>query len=140
MKKIITFLAFAFLSVSLFANNFPSRLVITNLENTTLRIVIDGRHYDGIGGSLALNDLSVGRHQVKVYEVRRGWFRSDRLMYSSTVFLKPNYQVSVLINRSGQLSIAEQQMGRYGRGDDRNYGRNDDHDRYDRRGYPGDRN
>ncbi len=143
MKTITTFLAFVFLSVSLYAGNFPSRLVITNLENTTLRIVIDGRHYDGVGGSLALNDLSVGRHWVKVYQVRRGWFKSDRLLYSSTVFLKPNYVVNVLINRSGELSVAEQQMGRYGRGDDRNYGRNDDHDRsgrsnnYDNRnGYP----
>lgn len=132
MKKIITFLAFVFLSVSVFADRFPSRLVVTNLENTTVRIVIDGRHYEGIGNTLALNDLSAGYHKVKVYQVRRGWFNSDRLIYSSKVFLKPNYQVNVLINRSGQLSINEQQMGRNGRGDDRNYGRNDDHRRGDR--------
>jgi len=132
MKKITTFLAFIFLSVSLFAGGLPSRLLVTNLENSTLRIVVDGRHFDGVRHTLALNDLSAGYHQVKVYQVRRGWFKSDRLMYSSTVFLKPNYQVNVLINHSGQLSIAEQRMGRTGRDDDRNYGRNDDR----RNGYP----
>ncbi len=141
MKKIITFLTFILFSVSLSAKDFyPSQLVISNFDNTNLRVVIDGRYYDGVGSSLALNDLQAGYHQVKVYQVRRGWFKSDRLMYSSTVFLKPNYQVNVLINRFGQLSIAEQQIGRYRRDDDRNYGRNDDHDRYERRGYPGDRN
>lgn len=129
MKSIITFLAFIFLSVSVFANS-PSRLIITNLENTTLHIVIDGRHYNGVGSSLALNDLSAGYHQVKVYQVRRGWFKNDRVIYSSRVFLRPNYQVNVLINHSGEISIAEQQLGRYGRDNDRNYGRNDDHDHY----------
>ena len=147
MKTTITFLAFVFLSVSAFATDIKSRLLITNLENTTLRIVIDGRHYDGIGNSLALNDLSAGYHQVKVYQVRRGWLKSDRLVYTSRVFLKPNYQVNVLINRSGEISVAEKQLGRYGRDDDRNYGRNDDHNRYGKPGnndyrkdYPGERN
>ncbi len=135
MKSIITFLAFAFLTVSASANNSQGRLVITNLENTTLHIIIDGRHYNGVGASLALNDLSSGYHQVKVYQVRRGWFKSDKLLYSSRVFLKPNYLVSVLINRSGQVSIAEQRVGRSRRGDDRNYGRNDDHSKYGKPGY-----
>jgi hypothetical protein len=143
MKSIITFLAFIFLSVCVFANYPKSRLVVTNLENTTLHIVIDGRHYNGVGISLALDDLSAGYHLIKVYQVRRVWFKSDRLLYASKVFLKPNYQVNVLINRSGQLSVVEQQMGKYGRGDDRGYGRNDDNDRYgkpaNRDGYPNNR-
>jgi len=134
MKTIITFLAFVFLSVSLSAKDNQGRLLITNLENTTLRIVIDGRHYDGIGNTLALNDLSAGYHQVKVYQVRKGWFKSDRLIYTSRVFLKPNYQVNVLINRSGEISVAERHLGRYDRGNDRNYGRNDDRGRYGRPG------
>ena len=145
MKTVITFLAFILFSVSVSAQRYPSRLVVTNLENSTLRVVIDGRQYNGIGKTLALTDLSAGYHQVKVYEVRRGWFKGDRLMYSSNVFLKPNYQVNVLINRSGQLSMAEQQIGRsYGRGNDRRYGR--DYDRnygrdYDRNyGRDNDRN
>jgi len=127
MKSIITFLAFIFFSVSVFANYPPSRLVVTNFENTTLRIIIDGRHYEGVVGSLALNDLSAGYHHVKVYQVHRGWFKSDRLMYSSSVFMKPEFQVNVLINRYGEVSIAEQPLGHYGKGDERNYGRNDDH-------------
>lgn len=135
MKSIITFLAVVFLTVSVSANKSQSRLVITNLENTTLHIVIDGRHYNGIGASLALNDLSAGYHQVKVYQVRRGLFKSDKLLYSSRVFLKRNYLVSVLINRSGQVSIAEQQIGRNGRGDDRNYGRNNNRGKYGKPGY-----
>ncbi len=125
MKSITTFLVFVFLSVSVFANKIESRLIITNLENTNLHIVIDGRHYHGVGNSLALNDISAGYHQVKVYQVRRGWWKIDRLVYTSRVFLRPNYQVNILINRSGEISMAEHQLGRYGRDNDRNYGRND---------------
>lgn len=137
MKSIITLLATFFLSVVLFANNNPSRLIITNLENSTLRIVVDGRKYNGIGNTLSLNDLSAGQHNIKVYKVRRGWFNNDQLVYSSTIFFKPNYQVNILINRSGEVSLAEQQSRGYGRRGDRDYGRKDDHD-WNNRGSAGD--
>lgn len=145
MKAIITFLAFIFLSVSLPANGIQSRLVVTNFDNTTLRIVVDGRHYDGVNASLALNDLSVGYHRVKVYRVSRGFFRSYHLLYSSKVLLRPNCVVNVMINRGGQVAVNEKQFGRYGRDDEQNYGRNNDRNRNgrpdfdNRKSYPGDR-
>lgn len=126
MKSITTLLATLLVSVALFANNNPSRLIVTNLENTTLRIIVDGKKYDGIGNTLSLNDLQAGYHNIKVYKVRRGWWNNNQLIYSSTVFLKPNYQVNILINRSGEISLAEQQSREYGRRTDRDYGRNDD--------------
>ena len=128
MKSVTTLFATFFLSLAIFANNNPSRLIITNLENTTLRIIVDGKKYDGIGNTLSLNDLSAGHHNIKVYKVRKGWWNSNQLVYSSTVFFKPNYQVNILISRSGEVSLAEQQSRGYGRKGDRDYGRNDDHD------------
>ncbi|MEJ7766567.1 MAG: hypothetical protein WKF89_02065 [Chitinophagaceae bacterium] len=93
MKNLIALITTFFLSLALFANKNPGRLVITNMENTTLRITVDGRKYDGIDKTLTLNDLSAGDHHIKVYKIRRGWFANDQLMYSSAVFFNPGYQV-----------------------------------------------
>ena len=141
MKSLFTFIASLFLSVALFANPFPTRLTITNFVNSDLRIVVDGNKYDGIGNTLSLNNLSTGYHNIKVYEVRRGFWSNNRLIYSSSVFFKPNYQVNVLISRRGDVSVAEQRMGgRFDRDNGYGYGRNDDHDNRRDGGYNNGRN
>ena len=129
MKSFITILAAMVLTTSSFATppGF-ARLTIVNVENKNLRIVIDGNRYDHIGNNLSLGNLNMGYHNIRIYQIRRGLFADDRLIYSSSIFLKPERQMSLIVNRSGDVAINEQS----GRWDDR--GRDQRDDRYDGRG------
>jgi len=148
MKTVITFFAAILFTVASFANSMPARLKITSMSNTNLRIIVDGNKYDNMGNALSLNNLRAGYHDIKIYEIRKGWGNRDRLMYSSSVFFKPDVQMNIFINRSGDVAVAEQrsdryEAGRYGNNDNRNDNRRNDRDDYgkqadqdNRRGYP----
>ena len=85
-----------------------SRLTIVNAENKNLRVVIDGNRYDGIGSNLSLANLQVGYHNIKIYQKGRGFFSGDRLIYSSSIFMKPDRALSLIVGRGGEVAIREQ--------------------------------
>ena len=143
MKSFITILAALVLTASAFAAPVFSRLTIINAENKDLRIVIDGNRYDHIGNNLSLGNLNAGYHNIKIYQIRRGFFSDSRLIYSSSVFLKSDRQINMIINHGGDVAINESFVrgdnrfpdNRGGQRDDRNdrdnHGRNDRDDRRD---------
>ncbi len=58
------------------------------------------------------------------------------MVYASSILLRPNAQVNITVNRSGQIAAAEQQFDRHGRGyDNRGYDRRYDHDHDGQGGY-----
>lgn len=131
MKSFITIVAALVITASAFAAPNFSRLTIINVENKNLRVVIDGNKYDGIGNNLSLGNLNVGYHSIKIYQIRHGFFSDYKLIYSSSVFLKPDRQINMVINRGGDVAINEQFL----RGDNRfpdNRGGNDRGQRDDR--------
>ena len=137
MKSLIAFIGCTFLTIASYANNFQTRLTVTNFQNSNLRIVIDGNRYDNFGNTLSLNNLSTGYHSIKVYQVNKGFLKGNRLLYSTSVYFKPDHHVNVVINRRGDVTVADRQIG--GRGNNRNdrYGKNRrdnkrGNDRYDR--------
>ena len=115
MKSFITILAALVLTATAFAAPVFSRLTIINAENKNLRVVIDGNKYDGIGNNLSLGNLQVGYHNIKIYQIKRGFFSDYKLIYSSSVFMKPDRQISLIINRGGDVAINES----FVRGDNR---------------------
>lgn len=146
MKRIITLMFSFFLVLSTFAAINPSILSITCYGNVTLLVEVDGNRYNRVPGSLVIDDLSSGYHNVKVYEVRierRGFRKVEayNLIYASSLMLKPMHHLNIAVNPSGKIKISEEMMRRGGRGNGRNYDRDDrgrnnpdrDNDWYDNR-------
>lgn len=122
MKSFITMFAALVITTSIFAAPpGSSRLTIINTENKHLRVVIDGNRYDAIGNNLSLANISMGNHNIRIYQIKRGLFSSDRLIYSSSLFLRPDRQLSLVVKRDGDVVLNEQG----GRGDNRYPDRND---------------
>lgn len=142
MKKIST-LSFGFLfSLASFAAVAPSRLTVSAEGNTNIKVTVDGNRFDQqeMGNSVIFDNLQPGYHSVNVYQLadrRFGMFgrrRGDdyRLVYSSTVNIRPLFATSILVDRFGRAQLNEEPMrGRYDsrgwNGDDRRDGRDNDH-------------
>ena len=128
MKKIFTLLVMSVFTLTLFAANRPSQLSVTLPGNSNIRVVIDNSRYENADNSITIADLNNGYHSIKVYEVKNQsrFFNNSRLVYSSSVLLKPAYQVNIMINRNGKAIINEERLF-----DDRKY---NDRDRDDRGG------
>lgn len=152
MKTIFTLLVATLFTSSAFAYD-ESRLTITVSDNSNLQVMIDNRAYRLNDHSLVLNNIRSGRHTIQVYRNSenndRGWGRSrnrnnrNDVLYSSTIYVKPDYDVDIMINRFGKAMVDERDL-RYGKDDDwknndRRYDRNGDEDYKNNRNYPNDR-
>jgi len=128
MKKIFTLLVMSVFTLTLFAANRPSQLSVTLPGNSNIRVIIDNSRYENSDNSITIGDISNGYHSIKVYEVKNQsrFFNNSKLVYSSSVLIKPAYQVNIMINRNGKAVINEQKLF-----DDRKY---NDRDRDDRGG------
>jgi hypothetical protein len=143
MKKIFTLASVLLITLVSFADYAPSRLIVSTMSNSNVRIVVDESKYSQqvSNSSIAtFEGLTPGYHSVKVYEVipqRGGFFgkrQTMRLLYTATVNVKPMYQLNIAVNRNGRAKIDEQMLrGRFdNKGWDDGRGRkNDRDDRYD---------
>ena len=138
MKKIST-LGFGILvSVASFANIAPNRLMVSAEGNVTIKVTVDGNRFDQqpVNSSVVFDNLQPGFHAVKVYQLtekRFGFFghkqaENYRLVYTTSVNIKPLFTTSIELNRFGKAQIKEQPIRGYdNRGWDKNDRRNDDH-------------
>lgn len=131
MNKIY-FLVFALLlGTTVFADRPRSgRLTIATYDNASIRVEIDGRRYNERDNTIRINNINAGNHTIQVYRRTNGDVFSrgrERLIYSTNLFVKPEHQVDIYIDRSGRAEIRERNLGRRGRND-----RNDRYDRNDR--------
>jgi hypothetical protein len=95
--------------------------------------MIDNRTYRLDDNALVLNNIRAGQHTIQVYRGRatnnRGNNRNNNrnnILYSSTIYVKPNYDVDIMINRFGKALVDERDL-RYsndGYGNNGNYGNN----------------
>lgn len=140
MKKTFTLLASLFFSVVLFAQ---TKLTISAVGNADIRVMVDGMKYTSNGRDIVINNLKNGNRMVKIFRAgndrgRNSNFRNNgyQLVYSSSVFIKPQYHVDIIINRFGKAFIDEQMMSGGYNDDDDDWGvdNNDQYyDRYSRR-------
>ena len=131
MKKIFTLVLGLMFTVAMFAADRRPTVTVTSTKRYA--IVIDGKQYFTNGNTINISSLFNGRHDVKVYKMKRGFFMNTRKLVASSNFQLRNSDVKINIDRLGQLQISESRFGRdwndhdYGKGNDRDrdhgYGR-----------------
>jgi hypothetical protein len=133
MKKIFTLVLGLVLTVAMFAAD--RRPTVTVNAPKRYEIVIDGRQYaTNYGNTISISNMFNGRHNIKVYELRPGFFMKTKRLIASSVFQLRNSDIQINVDRFGQLQIAESRFGRdwndhgYGKGSDRDYGHDRDRD------------
>ena len=132
MKTIIALLLGLFFTATSFAAD--RRPTVTLNSNRNFEIVIDGQRYSGNNNFVNISNLRNGRHTIRVYEFRRGLFGNNRRLISSKNFLLKNNDLSINVDRYGEVQIYEEQYGRgrnngWGSNDDRNYNKGYGNDR-----------
>jgi hypothetical protein len=141
MSKMYTLLLVSFISMAAFAAERPkqSRITIATYNNTDISVQVDGRRYDERDNTIRINNVDPGYRRIQVYQREAsGLFGRvrERLIYSSTLYVKPRSEVDIFINRNGRAQVRESELdNRNGRKDDRwdNDNRWDDRDRRDDR-------
>src|SRR5687767_10007926 len=122
MKTIFTLLFATIFSASAFAYG-GGKLTITFTAKSNVQVVIDGRTYQQNDNMIVLNEIDPGNHRIQIYKAKRNGNsrnRNDRneLLYSTTVQVKPNYHVDIMVNRFGKALIDERSLRANGRWDD----------------------
>jgi hypothetical protein len=130
MKKFFTLALGLMLTVAMFAADRRPTVTVTSAKRYA--IVIDGKRYFSNGNTINISNLFNGRHDVKVYKMKRGFFLNTRRLVASSSFQLRNSDVKIIIDRFGQLQISE---SRFGRSWDHDYGRRDDRDHDRDHGY-----
>src|SRR6185295_20299151 len=110
MKKIFTLALGLMLTVAMFAADRRPNVTVTSAKRYA--IVIDGKQYLANGNTLNISTLFNGRHDVKVYKVKRGFLMNTRKLVASSSFQLRNSDVKINIDRFGQLQISESRFGR----------------------------
>jgi|SRR6185369_16364556 len=132
MKKIFTLAFGLMITATIFAADRRPDVTITSMKK--YEVVIDGRSYLTTSRTMDL-DLRSGRHSIQVFEANKGFsfFKRKRMVASSSFDLR-NRDVKIMIDRFGQINIAEDRFGGndYGKDqrgwdghDNRNNGRDD---------------
>ena len=95
------------------------RPMVTVTSPRKYEVVIDGRHYISNGSTVNIGSLFNGRHNVKVYEIKPGFFTRKRLVANSTFQLRNN-DIRIAVDRFGNMQIKESRFDR-DRDDDRRF-------------------
>jgi hypothetical protein len=134
MKTIFTLLLATIFTTSAFAYD-EGRLTITVSTPSDVQVMIDNRSYRLDDNSLVLNNVRAGQHTIQVIRGRannrnngnnKNRNNRNNVLYSSTIYVKPNYDVDIMINRFGKALVDEQDL-RYsndGWNNNGNYGNN----------------
>jgi len=126
MKKIFTLALGLMLTVAMFAAD--RKPTVTVISEKRFAIVIDGRQYLTNGANtINISSLFNGRHDVKVYKMKRGFMNTRKLVASSSFQLR-NSDVKIDIDRFGQMQISESRFGRDWSDHDYRMGNGHDHD------------
>lgn len=130
MKKIFTLIAGMLFAATLFAADRRPVVKINSSKN--YKIVIDGKAYFGNNNTISLDRFNGGRHTIKVFEMKRGYFGGREKLVSSSIFMVNRNDVVINIDWFGNISIREKKNYRHFGDNDRDDDWNDrDHDRRD---------
>jgi hypothetical protein len=116
-------------------NNYKSSVLIVNAyaANRFTVVIDNGYQMQANGNTINTGAINPGMHNVVVYQWRNNfWGKQKReVVYSNSIFLKPNIETALSINAYGRVNISERTLYKdYGRDNDR---RDRDDDRRDRR-------
>ena len=144
MKTIFTLLTSMIMGVAVLAApvkpdaRAKGMLVIKSLDQGDIRVIVDGKRFEPRYSSMALNNVSAGVHNVKIYRQRNtGFFNifgnRYEVVFNKSVMVRPNTQLAITIDRFGRVRLDEQKM----RGNGRDRGWDDRRDRDDQWGRDG---
>lgn len=131
MNKLYSLMLISFISIAAFAAERPKggRLTISSYDNADMRVEIDGRRYSNNDNTIRISNINSGYHSIQVYrrQQSQGIFGGsrERLVYSSNVYVRPDYRIDILIDRNGRAQVRETDLNRK---KDRRDRRNDDWD------------
>lgn len=121
MKKTFTLLTACILSAFMYSSFAQSIISITGTSGSSLRIIVDGRRFianNNNSNSVVLNNVAPGQHNIQVLlqnnNVRNGQPGIYVQVYSSMIYLKPQYHFDVSINRFGKAFPDEQPINNTG--------------------------
>ena len=118
MKTIFTLLLATIFTTNAFAYD-EGRITITVSTPSDVRVVIDNRTYRLDDNSLVLNNVRAGQYTIQVYRGRannrnngnnKNRNNRNNILYSSTIYVKPNYDVDIMINRFGKALVDERDL------------------------------
>ncbi|MBS1742929.1 MAG: DUF4476 domain-containing protein [Bacteroidetes bacterium] len=114
MKRIFTLIAFFLVTTFAYASPYQGILTVSTEGSNKVNIFIDSRNCgNGYTNDVVQTNINAGFHNVKVYKKTYGWNqRKAQLIYDENVYVKPGFQVNVLINRFGKACIEERRLGR----------------------------
>ena len=124
MKKVFTVAVASLVTLLSFAADNPrdGRLRISNFSRGDIFVVIDGRVINDRDDHVLVGGLRPGYHNVKVdRKDNRGrrayggiFGRGGRhtLLYDNSVFVTPQSEVRVIIDRGGRVSVDRDRRGR----------------------------
>jgi hypothetical protein len=109
-------------------------LTIKSADQSDIRVIIDGRRFEPYANYMRISDMQPGYHSIKVYRERNfGIFtifgqRYD-VVFSNSMFIKPQTNVMISIDRFGRAQVLENRMrGRNIGWDDRDWKHDHDFD------------
>ena len=107
MKKISTLLLSLLFSLSLLADDGGGLSIFTANTSMNLKVEIDGCSVQMQGNRVILSHHSEGYHNVRVYREKKNvagynFSQGHEIIYSTSVYVAPNYQSEVVITRSGR--------------------------------------
>ena len=141
MNKIYPLLLALLFGVAAMAADRPrgGMITISTTDNSAIRVNIDGRNFNGRDNSFTISNIEPGYHNVQVYRMNgsRSPFdifgrNREQLVFNNSIYVKPRYQVDVIISRNGRARVNEFDMsgnhrnGRWnGNGNNGRWGNND---------------
>lgn len=119
MKNIFTFLLSALIGLTAFATDGAGRVMVSFYGNNDYHVYIDGKSIYSNSNRVYLNNMRPGRHSIEVYDSKRNNRRKNKLVYSSSFVVRPQYDMNIIVDRNGYVRFDE----------DRNYNKNNKNDR-----------
>jgi hypothetical protein len=139
MKKTFTLLFASLFSLSLLAFD-GSRLSISTVSNTDLKIEVNGRRMNMRDNSITLGNLNDGYHDIKIFRESRkrgngfGFGRKrEEVLYNSRIYLRRGFHLDITVNRFGKVFTDERRIDRDAEWYNEDDNRYDDRDRRDDR-------
>lgn len=149
MKRISTLFAALLMSIFVFAADAKPKsiLTITSVDNSDIRVVLDGKRFEPNDNSLRIQGIEDGYHTLKVYRQRNNGIFSIvgkryELVYNTTIAVKKRTNLFITVERNGFITKQENKISnkRYDRDWDRDngYNNNDRDFDYEKDGHWGD--
>jgi hypothetical protein len=120
MKKIFTLVAATLFTAVVFAADRKPVVTVTASKN--YEIVIDGKSYFSSSNTMSISSLYNGQHNIKVYQVSKGFFSKRKKLVSTSSFQLRGNDMDICLDFRGQISITEQKPVFEKRWDDKDKG------------------